>query len=61
METYVEFRVYECPKKPNEKGKYIGKTPYIDQAAAACMSAAAYGKNYFIKGVRADGTEVLLL
>ena len=61
METYVEFRVYECPKKPNEKGKYIGKTPYLDQAVAACTAAKAHGGNYFVKGVRADGTEVLLL
>lgn len=61
METYVEFRVYECPDKPNEKGKYIGKTPILDQAVAVCIAAKAHGGNYFIKGVRADGTEVLLL
>lgn len=58
---YVEFRVYRCPLKPNERGEYIGKTPNLEQATAVVINAAARGRRFFIKGVRADGMEVLLL
>lgn len=61
MEKYIGFNIYECPKNPNEKGKYIGKTPIFEQAEKVCENAKAEGKSYFIKGVTPDGQEVLLL
>lgn len=59
--TYVGYAIYECPKRPTEQGTYIGKTPLIEQAIAACENAAKEGKSYLIKGIQADGTEVLFL
>lgn len=61
MEYYVGFAVYEAPQKPWQHGKYIGKTPILAQAVTACENAKASGKDYFIKGIRTDGTEVVLL
>lgn len=59
--NYVAYAIYECPKKPTEKGKYIGKTPIFQQAMDACENAKKEGKNYFIKGIQEDGTEIILL
>ena len=56
MENYIGYEIYECPKNPTEHGKYIGKTPILEQALKACC-----GKNYFIKGIKPDGTKVLFL
>lgn len=61
MENYIGFAVYECPENPHEHGKYIGKTPMFEQAMTACERAKANGKNYFIKGLKADGMEVVIL
>lgn len=61
MSAYIGFAVYECPENPNEHGKYIGKTPVLAQAVTACENAKASGKNCFIKGIKADGTEVVIL
>lgn len=61
MEKYVAYAVYECPKSPTEYGKFIGKTPVLEQAVEACQKAKEDGKSYFIKGVKADGTEVIFI
>lgn len=61
MEKYIGYAVYECPKSPTEYGKFIGKTPVLEQAVNACEKAKADGKSYFIKGIKADGTEVIFL
>lgn len=61
MENYIRYEVYECPKSPTEHGKYIGKTPIYEQALNACNNAKDCGKSYFIKGIKADGTKVLLI
>lgn len=61
MGKYVAYAVYECPKNPAEYGKYIGKTPILEQAIKACENAKISGKNYFIKGIKADKTEVIFL
>lgn len=58
---YVGYAVYECPSHPTEKGQYIGKTPIYEQALTACENAKAQGKSYFIKGIKADGMEVVFL
>lgn len=57
-EQYVSFRIYECPEKPTETGKYIGGTPIFEQAFRAVRLAAEHGKSYFVKGVKPDGTEI---
>lgn len=61
MGNYIGFAIYECPKNPTEHGKYIGKTPVLEQAIMACAMAKASGKSYFIKGIQVDGTEVVIL
>lgn len=61
MEKYVAYAVYECPKSPTEYGKYVGKTPVLEQAVKACEMAKESGKSYFIKGIKADGTEVIFM
>lgn len=61
MEKYVGYAVYECPKNPTEHGKYIGKSPILQQAMTACVRAKAVGKSCFIKGIKTDGTEVVIL
>lgn len=61
MEKYVAYAVYECPKSPKDYGKFIGKTPLLEQAMEACEKAKQNGKSYFIKGVKADGTEVIFI
>ena len=45
---YIAYEVYECPIKPTECGKYIGKTPIYEQAFNACRNAEKHGKNYHI-------------
>lgn len=59
--NYAFYEVYECPTSPTDHGKYIGKTPIYEQAINTCNKAKECGKNYFIKGVKFDGTEVLLI
>jgi hypothetical protein len=54
---YVGYEVYECPANPYEYGKYIGKTPIYEQA----VKAKEEGKNRFIKGVKHDGSRVMVL
>lgn len=61
MKKYIGFNIYECPKKPTEKGKYIGKTPIYAQAKRVCENAKRNGKSYFIKGVDTNGNETILL
>lgn len=61
MEKYVAYAVYECPKSPTEYGKFIGRTPVLEQAVEACEIAKASGKSYFIKGIKEDGTEVIFM
>ena len=58
---YITYVIYECPDNPTKKGKYIGKTPIYKQALTVCKNAKAQGKSYFIKGIKSDGTEVVLL
>ena len=58
---YVAYAIYECPASPTEYGKYIGKTPVLEQAVQACEKAKANGKSYFIKGIKADGAEVIFM
>ena len=61
MKNYIEYEIYECPKNPTEHGKYIGKTPIYEQALNVCNNAKDCKKNYFIKGIKLDGTKVLLI
>ena len=61
MNNYESYAVYECPEIPTKKGKYIGKTPILKQARNICEIAKKAGKNYFIKGIKKDGTEVMFL
>lgn len=58
---YVSYEVYECPANPYEYGKYIGKTPIYEQAVQAVQKAKEKGKNLFIKGVKHDGSRVMIL
>ena len=58
---YKGFAIYECPEKPTEYGKYIGKTPLYEQAVTTCENAKKQGKSYFIKGIKEDGTEIVIL
>lgn len=58
---YVGYAVYECPNCPTENGRYIGKTPIYEQAVTACENAKIQGKSYFMKGIKADGVEVMFL
>ena len=58
---YVGYAIYKCPNQPTENGQYIGKTPIYEQALTACENARVHGENYFIKGIKADGAEVLFL
>lgn len=60
-EPYIYYKIYECPTKPTETGKYIGRTPILEQAFCAVHLAAEHGESYFVKGVKPDGTEVLFL
>ena len=61
MEKYNGYAVYEAPKKPWQHGKYIGKTPIFSQAVTACENAKANGRICFIKGIKKDGTEIIIL
>lgn len=58
---FKSYKIYECPENPIEYGKYIGKTPILEQAIEACKKAKVYGKSYCIKGVKTDETEVIFL
>ena len=58
---YQAYKVYECPKQPTEHGRYVGMIQLREQAEKACSLAKQQGKDYFIKGVKADGSEVILL
>lgn len=58
---YVGYSIYECPRVPTAHGAYIGKTPDYQQALGVYENARKIGKSYFIKGILADGTEVLFL
>lgn len=58
---YCAYRLYECPKKPTECGKYVGMVQVREQAKKACEIAKQRRKNYFIKGVKTDGSEIILL
>lgn len=61
MEKTLAYRIYECPKKPTEYGKYIGQVQMLVQAQNVCKIAKERGKDYFIKALKSDGTEVLLI
>ena len=61
QEAYKSFNVYECPEKPTDTGKFVCNTPLIKLAVVVVNRAEEEGKSYFIKGVKEDGTEVLLL
>lgn len=58
---YISYEIYECPTKPTEQGKYIGKTPIYEQAINVLRIAKENGKSYFLKGIKADNTKVLLI
>lgn len=58
---YVSYEIYKTPDKPTEHGKYIGKTPILEQAQVAVENAKAEGKSYFIMGVNERGEKVLFL
>lgn len=59
--NYIEYAVYKCPENPAEQGVYIGKTPIYEQAENVVKRAKLSGRNYFIKGIKPDGTEVIFL
>lgn len=61
MYKYKWYEVYECSQIPTEHGKYIGKTPILEQALTACEKAKECGLFYFIYGIKADGSKVIFL
>lgn len=61
QQEYKMFHVYEAPQSPAEKGKYVTSTPLVKLAVTVVNRAEEEGKSYFIKGEKADGTEVLLV
>ena len=61
MGKYIGYHIYECPNRPDECGKYYGKTPIWEQAIEVIEKGKRLGKNLFIKGVKPDGKEVIIL
>jgi hypothetical protein len=62
MTKTMAYRIYECPKKPTEYGKFIGQVQILEQAKRACkLAKEKRNKDYFIKALKDDGTEVILL
>ena len=59
MNNYIRYEVYRCPTTPEKSGEYIGSTPILKQAQEAAQRLTAPGG--FLKGVKADGTKVILL
>lgn len=59
--VYVGYEIHECAQRPTDTGRYIGKTPVLAQALEVCLRAKEHGKNYFIYGIKKDGTKVLFL
>lgn len=58
---FAFYEVFKCPENPQDTGRYIGKTPVLEQAVAACNNALKDGKLYFIKGVTYDGRRKTIL
>ena len=58
---YVKFNVYEAPKSPKEAGKFIREFSYIEHATRFVENSNKRGWNFFIKGVKEDGTEVVFI
>ena len=61
MEKYVGYEIYGCSKHPQKHGRYIGKTPILEQALAVCKNAKKRGESYFMYGIKANGEKVLFL
>lgn len=59
MQKYIRYEVYRRPTSPEKSGEYIGSTPILKQAQEAAKRLATPGG--FVKGVKADGTKVILL
>lgn len=55
--TITGYKVFEAPKPPTEKGKYVSQTPILEQALEAVTKAKQQGKLYFIKAICSDGVE----
>lgn len=58
---YVDYALYKAPTSPREGGKFLFMTSSIETAIQICERAELNGENYFIKGVKEDGTQVLFL
>lgn len=58
---FAFYEVYQSPENPQDTGRYIGKSPILEQAIVACNNAQKEGKIYFLKGVTHDGRRVLIL
>lgn len=61
MNKYVKYEVLEAPSSPTEYGTHIFTTPVYEQAVDGVRKAKEQGKIYFIKGIKEDGTKVVLL
>ena len=51
------YELYEYPKSPQDKGRYHGKTPILEQAETAVRTAKESGIALFIKAGCSDGKE----
>lgn len=58
---YIKFNVYEAPKSRTEAGKFIREFGYIEHAERFVQNSNKRGWNFFIKGVKEDGTEVVFI
>lgn len=57
MNDYIKYRIYECPQKPTDFGKYFDTVDTLEEALAITET----DKRYFIKGVTEDGKEIIFL
>lgn len=58
---YIKFNVYEAPKSRTEAGKFIRSFNYVEHAERFVKNSNNRGWNFFIKGVKEDGTEVVFI
>ena len=56
MYKVLNYEVYRGPDRPQDDGKYIGRTPIKEQALNAVKKAKEQGLVYYIKAWCSDGT-----
>ena len=59
--TYVKYAIYIAPTSPRQAGRLLCTTPNLDTAIGIMERADEEGRNYLMKGVKEDGTEVLFI